>query len=157
MKQKLWQLQKKKLWYSQLNITACFQAILDPITIVIRLSKIVFCKALMSFETSIDGSRKKGADIKSQMLWDISFLQIHHVHHLKFLRCWAVKTLVTSHLTPQPSNLLDYVMMLCVCVCVCVGGRRWLLGHRHILQIFRDFSVENTICTIESCLHTSIT
>ena len=120
MKQKLWQLQKKKLWYSQLNITACFQAILDPITIVIRLSKIVFCKALMSFETSIDGSRKKGADIKSQMLWDISFLQIHHVHHLKFLRCWAVKTLVTSHLTPQPSNLLDYVMMLCVCVCVCV-------------------------------------
>ena len=117
MKQKLWQLQKKKLWYSQLNITACFQAILDPITIVIRLSKIVFCKALMSFETSIDGSRKKGADIKSQMLWDISFLQIHHVHHLKFLRCWAVKTLVTSHLTPQPSNLLDYVMMLCVCVC----------------------------------------
>ena len=36
----------------------------------------------------------------------------------KFLRCWTVKTLVTSHLTSQLPNLFDYVMILCVCVCV---------------------------------------
>lgn len=106
IKKNSWQL-KKKLWYSQLNITAHFQAILDHVTIVIRLPKIVFCKAFVSFETSIDGSEKRGSDIKSQMLWATSFLQIHHIQrHLKSSKKLCSKD-IGQILTLKFPNLFD--------------------------------------------------
>lgn len=150
-----WQLKKRKLWYSQLNIITHFQAILDQVTAVIRFSKTVLCTALVSFETSIDGSWKRGADIEPQMLWAISFLQIHHIHHhLKSSKLcnrdigqisFKFTTLKFIWFYHAPSLFFFFLE---------VGDGCW---SRDTLWTFSDFSTENTIHTIESSLSTNTT